>query len=214
MNERSSKVVLAEMTPKQRLSWTPVQKHHSKRLLRNTAFFAAVSACLGIGIYTTVKQPERAQSVMSHLTSDFEYDDTLGRLQFVSSLLPQSAMVFMNDTQHEVSFSAPSASEIIHTWSEQEPWLEYSSSENVSACSAGEIVTIVENHQGKYTVRMLHDNGYESIYSGLESVTAKEYDYLSAGQSIGIAPDYAGFELRKEGLSVLPVFSDDTAHAN
>ena len=95
--EHPSKIILTEMTPRERHSaWTPMQKHTDKRLLRNTAFFAAVSLCLSAGVWMSVRQPQQTQAVMSHLTTGFEYDETLGRLQLVNNMLPESAMVFLN----------------------------------------------------------------------------------------------------------------------
>lgn len=196
------------MTPKERPSWAPIQKHTSKQLLRNTAFFAAVSACLGVCAWMTVSQPKETQSVMSHLTTGFEYDDSIGRLQFVSNILPESAMVFLNADSSISGLIRPSDASITHVWSEEEPWLEYACTGDIAACQAGEVVTIVANRQGESTVRMIHENGYESIYSGLSSISVSEYDHLEAGMLIGAASGTAAFELRKDGLSVLPVFSE------
>ena len=56
-------------------------------------------------------------------------------------------------------------------------------------------------------MRILHDGGYESVYSGLNTVAVSESSEVAAGQVIGTAAGFAAFELRKDGLSVLPVFS-------
>lgn len=145
---------------------------------------------------------------MGHLTAGFEYDDTLGRLQFVSNILPESAMVFLNSTDGtDEALVLPTNAEIAHTWSQQEPWLEYSCSGDISSCRDGEVMTIVQNRSDEYTVRILHDDGYESVYSGLDSVSIEENNWVTAGQTIGTAAGFAAFELRKDGLSVLPVFS-------
>ena len=207
--EYPSKIILTEMTPRERHSaWTPMQKNTDKRLLRNTAFFAAVSLCLSAGVWMSVRQPQQTQAVMSHLTTGFEYDETLGRLQLVNNMLPESAMVFLNTAPADVSFSMPVQSQVSHSWTQQEPWLEYACIGDVSACQTGEIITIVENHAGTNTVRILHDDGYESIYSGLHTVHVKEHDCVMPGQIIGTSAGNAAFELRKDGISILPAFSD------
>lgn len=207
--EHLYKIILTEMTPRERYSsWTPKQKHMDKRLLRNTAFFAAVSLCLSAGVWMSVRQPQQTQAVMSHLTTGFEYDETLGRLQLVNNMLPESAMVFLNTAPADVSFSMPVQSQVSHSWTQQEPWLEYACIGDVSACQTGEIITIVKNHAGTNTVRILHDEGYESIYSGLHTVHVKEHDRVIPGQTIGTSAGNAAFELRKDGISVLPSFSD------
>ena len=209
MNDRPEKIVIAQMRSRERQIWTPEKrtKGISKRLLKNTGIFAAVSLCIGTGIYFTLHPEEKTQSVMSHLTAGFEYDESLGRLQFVSNILPDSAMVFLsNDTRTIV---APASSSVeTHAWSSSEPWIEYTCTGDISACDDGEIMTIVKNRQNEYTVRILHRDGLESIYSGLNTVHIKEADSVEAGEHIGTSAGIAAFELRKEGLSVMPVFSE------
>lgn len=193
------------MHPRTACSWEPIAKEKkNKRLLRTTLVLAAVCLCLGTGALLN-PWPE-SQTVMSMLTTDFQYDETLGRLQFVSNILPESAMVFL-DGAGEESTLLPTQAEISHSWSQAEPWMEFRCVGDISSCQSGEIMTVVKNRQDEYTVRILHSNGYESIYSGLKTVHHNEYDTISAGQAIGTAAGHAAFELRKEGLSVLPVFS-------
>ncbi|MBQ7887796.1 MAG: M23 family metallopeptidase [Clostridia bacterium] len=208
MDQHPSKVILTQMTQKQRLSWPEKQKHTNKRLLRKTSFFAAVSLCLCGCAWFAVSQPHRTEAVMSHLTAGFEYDETLGRLQLVNNMLPESAMVFLSTDSSITEFQAPVEAEVSHAWTQQEPWLEYASIGDVSACQDGEIITIVQNHAGTHTMRILHDNGYESIYSGLHAVHASENESVLAGQIIGTSAGKAAFELRKDGVSVLPAFSE------
>ena len=202
MDARSSNVIIAQMTPKEHLEWK-TEKHTRNRLLRNTALFAAGSFCLGLCVWTATRQPEKAEAVMSHLTSGFEYDETLGRLQLVSNMLPESAMVFLS-TNDTLPLESPVRADIVHAWSQQEPWLEYSPAGDILACSAGTVMTIVKNHAGTHTVRILHDNGYESIYSGLKTVLTKEHDSVQMGQIIGVSDETVAFELRKDGISILP----------
>ena len=187
------------------------KKNKTKRLLRNTVISAAVSVCLGGTAITAVLYPKRTKDVMSHLTAGFEYDETLGRLQFVSNILPESAMVFLSEENtNAVSMNSPVMAQIIHTWNPSEPWVEYANNGEVVTCSDGEIVTIVQNHQGEYTVRIMHDNGLESVYSGLKQVYMKEYDTVQMGQAIGNSDGFTAFELRKDGLSILPDFATDS----
>ena len=196
------------MLSREKQSWKPEKstKHLKKRLLRGTGIFAAVSLCIGTGAYMLMQDAQESQSVMSHLTAGFEYDESLGRLQFVSNILPQSAMVFLTAAP-ETTMLQPMAAQEIHTWSSEEPWIEYACNGSVSACDSGEVVTVVKNRQDEYTVRIMHDNGYESVYSGLNAVDIKELDIIDAGQQIGTSAGSAAFELRKEGLSILPVFA-------
>ena len=207
MNEYPHKVILGQMAPKERLTAWP-QKHTDKRLLRNTAFFAAVYLCLGLCAWFFTSEAKHTEAVMSHLTANFEYDETLGRLQLVNNILPQSAMVFLNTSHDTLEFFTPVQAQISHGWTQQEPWFEYAAFGDVSACQEGEIMTVIQNHTGSSTVRILHDNGYESIYSGLHTVHAREHERVFSGQIIGTSVGKTAFELRKDGVSVLPAFSE------
>jgi len=201
-------VILAQMTHKERPSWSPKQKHTDKRLLRNMAFFAAVSLCLGLYAWFSVADPQKTEAVMSRISTGFEYDETLGRLQLVNNMLPASAMVFLNNDASTQEFQAPVQLQASHDWTQQEPWFEYACVGDVTACQNGEIITIVKNNAGSHTVRILHADGYESIYSGLQAVHVGEHDTIVKGQSIGTSAGNAAFELRRDGVSVLPVFSE------
>lgn len=209
MNKPTGRVVVAQMNARERGTWTPVNrtKKSKKRLLRNASVFAAVSLCLGAGALFAMRNPGDVQSVMSHVTAGFEYDDTLGRLQFVSNLLPESAMVFLSGGDETQKLTVPTSAKVSHAWTQEEPWLEYACIGDVRACQDGEVMTIVKNRQDEYTVRVLHKDGYESIYSGLNAVHLNEQDTVFAGQQIGTAAGFTAFELRKDGLSVLPVFA-------
>ena len=194
------------MRLKEHHEWTPEQKHISNRLLRNTPFFAAGFLCLGLCAWATTSQSKNAEAVMNHLSSGFEYDETLGRLQLVSNMLPESAMVFM-DIPDSLSFQTPTDAQLVHAWSQQEPWLEYACSGDIAACADGEVMTIVKNHAGTYTMRILHEQGYESIYSGLKTVHSAEHEDIVSGQIVGVSSQKASFELRKDGVSILPTFA-------
>lgn len=215
-----SRIVVTTMQPRQMSDWNESSnsksrqgrekwvKGRSTRILpKHLPAIAAAVCCLGVGVYA-VWQEGSVSAVMSHLDGGFEYDDTLGRLQFVSNFLPESAMVFLtssDDAQAEIA--VPTGGEVVHAWSETEPWIEYGSSGAVTACQTGEVMTVVRNRQDEYTVRVMHDSGCESIYSGLTNVQVSESDAVLMGQMIGTAGGNAAFEWRRDGLSVQPVFS-------
>lgn len=205
-------VVVAQMRARKRQKWEPEKKKKtilSNQPRRNTIVFAAVSLCICGGVIAALHSPESTQTVMSHLTTEFEYDETLGRLQFVSNILPESAMVFLttDDDARENMVVTPEDARITHAWAQEEPWLEYECVGDVVSCQDGEVMTIVKNRDAEYTVRVMHEGGYESVYSGLDRVDLAEMDTVKSGQLIGTTSGSAAFELRKDGLSIQPVFS-------
>ena len=209
------KVVMAQMKPRERHEWTKKTLHRrrikwDKRLLRKSVPLAAAFLCLGLAAIATAWFKDDVQSVMSHVTAGFEYDETLGRLQFVSHILPESAMVFLtgNDETEICSAVLPTETTLLHTWSPDEPWMEYEGNGEVSCCMAGEVMNTVKNRRDEYTVRILHADGYESIYSGLNTVSVQEGEAVASGAPIGTMAGMTAFELRKDGLSVMPVFGE------
>ena len=213
MNDQNKKVIVGQMklrerqerrektAQKRRIKW-------DKRLLRKSIPLAAAFFCLGIAAVATGVYGKNIQSVFGQMTARFDYDDTLGRLQFVSKLLPESAMVFLT-REDEIETCASlwtQDAQVTHTWSENEPWLEFEETGNINSCLAGEVMNVVKNRQNEYTVRIRHENGYESVYSRLTQLLVGEGEEVTAGQAIGCAEGFAAFELRKDGLSIMPVF--------
>ena len=154
-----------------------------------------------------ITNPTSAVQVMRRLESGFDYDETLGRLQYVSNILPESAMVFLSKHEDSASFSLPMHSDITHTWTEKEPWTEFSGLvSDVFSCKEGEVTAVIKNRKGRYTVRILHTDGYESVYSGLSSICVLEHDVVANKEIIGTSNGISAFEIRKDGLSIYPVF--------
>ena len=176
-----------------------------KKQLRNVSLSAAAFLCLGIASLSVLSGKEGAVQ----FSADFEYDNTLGRLQFVSNLIPESAMVFMQgDADFEMLAQPTEEVHELHAWSVDEPWLEYACYGEIQACADATVMNVVKNHAQAYTVRLMHDDGYESVYSGLGEVCIKEGDNISKGSVLGYAEGMAAFEYRKDGLSIYPVFSE------
>ncbi len=215
MDNGGKKVVMAQMRPRERREWTKEKPRKrrlkwDKRLLRRSVPLAAAFFCLGIAAVATALFGDDVQSVMSRVTAGFEYDETLGRLQFVSSVLPESTMVFLTGNDDEQACTAILPAEVItvHAWRKDEPWIEYEGDGEISSCMSGEVMYTVKNRQNEYTVRILHADGYESVYSGLSAVRVEEGEYVHAGSAVGTVAGTAAFELRKDGLSVMPVFAN------
>lgn len=210
--EREPTRVIAQMNVPRQRSFSDIKPERKKRIGRMNpgkaaTLTAAAFLCALTGAALTPAGREVGQALVSRVSGGFEYDETLGRLQFVSHVLPESAMVFLTSTGGDKAVAAPVSATARHAWNEDEPWLEYTCSGSVCACLGGEVMTVVRSHADAYTVRLLHEDGYESVYSRLCSVTVSEGDSISAGQTIGQTDGFAAFELRRDGLSIQPVFA-------
>lgn len=190
--------------------WQPALKSKSTsgmRLKRNAVFFSAMLLCAVGGAFFATRGTDAVQSVMSHVTAGFEYDESIGRLHYVRNMLPESVMVFLTSSEDALTVQQPSETETCHAWTEQEPWIEYrSDGKRMISCEAGEVMSVVRNNADKYTLRIRHENGYESVYSGISSLKVSEGEKVLAGDILGSCTGIGAFELRHDGLSVLPVF--------
>ena len=104
MEKHCAETLYAKMETRHRGQIKPTARKEKTRIkkqqLRNIAISSAAVFCLGIGAMELMNGGAKTDDVAASITTDFEYDETLGRLQFVSNILPESAMVFMQD--HEV----------------------------------------------------------------------------------------------------------------
>ncbi|MBP3645210.1 MAG: M23 family metallopeptidase [Clostridia bacterium] len=206
MGEDNCRIIVAEMTPQRKLSWSQYANHQNKQKQQHRLFLALFAVFILSVSVLSINGKDRMLTVMSRLTTEFEYDETLGRLQFVSNILPESAMVFLqNDTA--VSLVNPIDAVVTHMWKPDEPWIEYNGVNDALSAEAGEIMSIVSKRNGESTVRILHSNGYESIYSGLQRLNVKEGDRIDKGETVGQTAVFSSYELRKDGMSVEPFFS-------
>lgn len=209
MDDKSVKVIVTDMNSRSGINWSQGsarKNRKQKRLTRNRILLPASFALIALGGAYTVLQSD-VKPVMGQMSTGFQYDESLGRLQFVSSILPESAMVFLQ-TDNAMDFLAPTGANMTHEWQDLEPWLEYATYEEIAASADGEVMSVISNRDGEHTVRILHQDGYESIMSGLCDVTVAVGDMVECGQRIGVSSGLMGYELRKDGLSICPVFAD------
>jgi len=175
-----------------------------ERLLRDCALCAAIVLCvLAVG---NIRQPW-AQSVSSTVRDavTMDLDESLGRLQFVRNLLPESALVFWTADDGRGNYLAPATGRIAHAWKQAEPWIEYEcEAQSVVSAAAGEVMAITQGEGAAYMVRMRHGDGTETLYGDLVTCIVREGDALEAGQILGAVHDRFFFEARRDGRSFNP----------
>ena len=147
-----------------------------------------------------------ADVVMTAATDHSLLDDQLGKLSFVSALFPEAVLVF-GENAVPTLLNPTDTEQITHAWSEQEPYVAWSSSGGVVISSAsGEVTGIYHGNGGERIVHVLNDNGLTCLYGNLEEVSVQTGDAVTVGQSIGKLPPDGNFvfEVRKNGISVDP----------
>ena len=137
---------------------------------------------------------------------DANWDSSLGKISFVSNLLPESMAVFFETDLH-TELTAPCFGQVLHPWSEQEPYLGYSAENGgVYAVSAGQVMSVAHGLDEEKVVRVRHENGLESLYYNLGSVSVREGDEVTAQTCLGtaLAGQQALVEVRRAGRAINP----------
>ena len=177
-----------------------------ERLLRNS--FLACAVLLGILALGNLRQPwaiKAANSIEQALTMKIDLDESLGQLEFVRNLMPESALVFF-DLSGNHPLLKPVKGELTHIYSGSQPWLilETEPGTAVHAAADGTVAAISERSDGSFGVLIDHGEGRESVTACLLEVTVKTGDKLVRGAQIGLSGDSVYFELRQGGESVDP----------
>lgn len=195
--------------PSSKLEYLPQEPKPSflEKLARN----AALAGMLLIAV--TALRSEQLPSGRSVLTAVQEmlepppWDETLGRIEFVSNLFPETVSVFF-DSPAAYSLRAPSAGALCHAWSEDEPYLGYQPGADgrVYALADGQVMSLSYGPDGEKVLRIRHRDGLETLYYNLESVETAEGDAVAQGTCIGwlMESKEAAVEVRREGRSVDP----------
>lgn len=179
--------------------------HISDKLTRNFLCIALVVIC--VYAVQSAHFPDGA-TVTTAIQSivDENWDENLGRIQFVSNMFPETLSVFWNGTD-EPTLQAPSNSRILHAWNQDEPYLSLSIQNGaVTALADGIVRAISRDNNGHFTVAVSLENSYETVYHDLISCQVSEGTNVRAGEVIGKAvhDEEMVFELRQEGLPLDP----------
>lgn len=207
-----------EAPPKQpiKIEKTPEPKPHRRRarakltrtdrLLRNSAYACAL--LLGILALGNVNQPwakKASDTVEKALTMRIDLDDSIGALEFVRNIMPESALVFMN-LSGQTALEKPVEGPVAHAWSNLQPWMMFDCAADspVRAVAPGTVTAITPLSEGRYGVLVDHGEGVESLYAQLTGVEVAAGDQVSRGQALGIGGEGVYFEYRQNGESLDP----------
>lgn len=149
-----------------------------------------------------------AQSVFNAIqaSAQMEWDESVGKLTFVNALLPESVRAVWQENPVAEVF-APVQGEIVHAWSQSEPYLMIQSgASNVRASADGEVMSIAHGLGEERIVRIRHDDGNETLYGNMQECYIETGDRIAAGEMIGklLKDQPLAFELRVQGRSVNP----------
>lgn len=176
------------------------------RLLRNSAFACAL--LLGVLALNNVDEPwaqKASETVERALTMRIDLDESIGALEFVKNLMPESALVFMN-LSGETALGQPVEGTLAHPWTGLQPWLTFDCSEGaeVRASAPGTVTAVSPLSSGRFGVLVDHGEGVETLYAQLDAAAVSPGDAVSRGDALGMSGGSLYFEYRKNGESIDP----------
>lgn len=175
------------------------------RLVRN---LAVVGGLVLVVIAVRNSSIPEAQSVFGAIqeSAGMQWDESIGKLSFVNSLLPEEIQEVWSETA-DISVFAPLNGEIVHVWSQSEPYLLIAGAvSDVRASADGEVMSIAHGMEEERILRVRHDDDTETIYGNLQSCFVEVGDRVASGDVIGtlLSNHPLAFEVRVDGRSVDP----------
>ena len=168
-----------------------------------------VAGCLFM-VVVAVRNTEtpEAQSVFQTLqaSAQMEWDETVGKLSFVHSLLPETIQEVWKQ-EDSIAVFAPVNGEVVHAWSREKPYVMIQTKlSDVRAAADGEVMSIAHGLDEERIVRIRHDDASEAVYGNLASCLAQVGDRVYAGDVFAsiLEGEPLAFELRVDGRSVDP----------
>jgi len=191
----------------QDMEYLPKQpkKSAAERLLRNLSLSGMLLLAIVALRNHQLPSGQTIMTAINHtVTSDWSED--LGKISFVSSIIPESIAVFFSSPS-DLPLVAPCYGEINHPWSRNEPFIAYQASDSqVFAMASGQVMSLAHGADEERIVRIRHDQGLETIYYHLKNVYVREGDHVTASSVIGecIPALNPMIEVHRDGLSIDP----------
>lgn len=173
------------------------------KLARNLAVVGGLALVL-IAVRNS-EQPE-AQSVFGVLQESvgMQWNENIGKLTFVNSILPAEIREVWQETPG-ISLFSPVQGEIVHAWSQEEPYLLLNSVDgDIRAAAGGEVMAVAHGVNEEKILRIRHWDGTESVYGNLKQSYVDVGAEIHAGEIIGEVLELQplAFEMRMNGKSV------------
>ena len=189
------------------IQYLPEKPVHSptEKLVRNLAL-AGMLILTVVSIHNAeLPDGKTVQTAVQGLI-DTPWDESLGKISFVSTLFPEAVSVFFS-SHPDLQLLAPCSGFQSHSWNSQEPYLAYQSSDGkVYAAADGQVMSLAHGLNDERIIRIRHSDSIESLYYNLTNVAVAEGDFVSASTLLGYCMDNltAVIDIRNHGKSVDP----------
>ena len=134
------------------------------------------------------------------------WEEDLGRIRFVDSMLPDAAAVFFGDLNRPV-LQVLNQSPVMHPYTQDEPYLSLRSTNAVAyALSEGTVTDLRHEPDGTFTLTLSHPDGFETRYFGLQAASLSIGDAVTRSAPIGtlFQDSCMAFALYEDGLPIDP----------
>lgn len=197
-----------ELAPKPQIQWQQVPKRNRREeVMKNLSVAAALVICaaaLRSGVIPPLDQTTDA--ILAAATGDTLLDENLGKLSFVSKMFPEATLVF--GEQAGTAFEMPvTEGEIVHAWSESEPYISWQTAQRqVQAAADGEVTAIFHGNGEERVVQIVNDAGLTCLYGNIEQCHVTVGDAVQQGDTVGTLLQDAScvLEVRQDGRSIDP----------
>lgn len=194
-------------TDAQELTYLPAapKRRFGERLARNLAL--AGMLVLTVSAVRNARLPS-GQTVLTAVQDmiDSNWDESLGKISFVSNLFPETVSVFFASSP-QAALTAPCFGSLQHKWTASEPYLGYEYADGkVYALSAGQVMSLAHGMDEEQIVRVRQEDGLETLYYNLASACVAEGDYVTSETLLGEAlkDRQVVVEVRREGRAIDP----------
>lgn len=199
-----------EMQEKNTLEYIkPDRSLHAFDKLSRNAALAALMLLAIVSIRNAQLPSGQTLLTAAQTILDPEWDETLGKIDFVGHFFPETVSVFFETDVEKYRLITPCINErLVHSWSENEPYLGYDSSDDsiVRAVGDGQVMSLAHGTEEENIVRVRQEDGLEVLYYNLATLSIQEGDEVKQGQAIGsaLAEKETAIEVRRNGISVNP----------
>ena len=183
------------------------KKNWGEKLARNMALSGMLVLTLTAVRNAKLPSGETVLTAVKQLV-DAGWDEQVGKISFVSTLLPESVAVFFQ-TEPQGDYLAPCFGALQHAWTEQEPYLGYlAPDDRVYAIAPGQVMSLSHGEDEKKVLRIRQEDGLETLYYNLAASAVQEGDRVTASTCLGTAlPQGVMIEVRQAGRAIDPTSS-------
>lgn len=190
------------------INWAEVPKRgRGEGFAKNLAVSSALVLCvvtLRAGALPTMN--DMTDVVLAAATDQSLLDEQLGKLSFVNALFPEAVLVFGEHQTSDLVLDI-SADQVVHAWSEQEPYISCAVPDRqVYSPCGGEVVAVYHGNGDERLVQIMSDDGIACLIGNLQDIHVQTGDYVTSSTLIGtLLPDVSCvIEVRENGCSIDP----------